>query len=175
MNRLMGPYSGYKSNINPSISNEFAHAAMRFGHALIPDSYNFTNGRGEPIEIDPAGGEGAEGPKRKNITFQSGTLEPHWMLFNGIVAVLRGLSTMPLKYGRLGYQITEKVFQDEDLGATNIQRGRDVGLGTYNDIRDFCRLRRATRFDDFSGEIRDLDVRTKLASMYSSPGMYPLV
>jgi len=69
--------------------------------------------------------------------------------------------------------ITEKLLKDErhfglDIGTFNMQRGRDYGLGSYNDYRELCGLPRATKFSDFHDWI-DPKVVSQFENMYSHP------
>ncbi len=52
-----------------------------------------------------------------------------------------------------------------DLGATNINRGRDHGIPPYNQIREKCGFRRAKDFNDLSDSI-SRDKINSLASVY---------
>lgn len=60
-------------------------------------------------------------------------------------------------------QITQFLFRGNapfgtDLKALDVQRNRDHGLASYNDMRQFCGLPKAHTFDDFS-DVISKDVR----------------
>jgi len=55
-----------------------------------------------------------------------------------------------------------------DLAALNIQRGRDHGLGSYNDVRVAFGLTAATSFGDITS---DPVLAAQLASVYGDVGM----
>jgi len=46
-----------------------------------------------------------------------------------------------------------------DLGALNVQRGRDHGLPFYADWRQYCNLSRPETFEDLANEIKNREVR----------------
>lgn len=62
-----------------------------------------------------------------------------------------------------------------DLPTFNIHRGRDYGLGSYNDYRELCGLPRARNWHDFH-DVIDPDVVSKFSKVYRSPDdveLYP--
>lgn len=54
-----------------------------------------------------------------------------------------------------------------DLRALDVQRNRDHGLASYNDMREFCGLRRAHSWEEY-GDLMSPEVIATLKSLYES-------
>lgn len=52
-----------------------------------------------------------------------------------------------------------------DLAATNVNRGRDHGIPSYNAFREHCGMKRALKFEDLSDTMNMTQIN-KLASLY---------
>lgn len=165
VHKLLGDYKGYNSNINPSISNVFATAALRFGHSMInPLLHRYD----ENFETIPQG----------HLLLRHAFFSP-WRLVDegGVDPLLRGMFTTPAKLKtstqNLNSELTEKLFYSAhavalDLAAINIQRGRDHGIPPYVKWREFCNMTEVNSFDDLKNEIIDKTVRDKLEKLYGS-------
>lgn len=151
-------YDGYKADVDPGISNMFANAAYRVGHTMLSPRI---------MRLDDTMQEAPEGhlPLR-NAFFTPAQVENH-----GITSMLRGLS------GQASQMIDSIVIDDVrnflfgmpgmggfDLASLNIQRGRDHGLGSYNDVREAYGMARAASFADINP---DPTVRAAFASVYT--------
>ena len=152
----------YSPNINPSITNEFATAAFRFGHSLVPGVFKLISERGAVSTI-----------KLRDHFFS-----PH--LITGTPSklddIIRWMFHVPGQQldNFVSSDLTNHLFQTAttnfgmDLMALNIQRGRDHGLATYGDLRDICGLQRAKSFDDIPDHQISQQIVQRLRQVYRS-------
>ena len=153
----IAPYSGYDSDVNPGIANEFSTASYRYGHSqLSPDLLRVKNS-GEMVLVP-----------LKDAFFTPPTVTAD----DGIDSILRGLAAQRAQ------EIDTKIVDDVrnflfgppgaggfDLASLNIQRGRDHGLSDYNTVRVAYGLEPVT---DFAQITSDPDLQIKLESVYAS-------
>lgn len=165
VHRDLGEYKGYKPDLNPSISNVFATAALRFGHTLINPVLQRFDENFEPIN---------EG----NLSLRNAFFSP-WRLVDegGVDPIMRGMFIVPAKLKtstqNVNSELTEQLFYNAhavalDLAAINIQRGRDHALPPYTKWRQVCNMSEVNTFDDLASEISNPEVRERLREIYGS-------
>ncbi|XP_057375077.2 peroxidase-like [Daphnia carinata] len=131
----------YDDHLNPSILSEFVAGAFRFGHSMVQGKALMVN---EQRSIE------------KDILLRHHFFKPQTLYTPGnLDKYLIGLATQPTQRVDLSFtkELTQHLFEEAgkgfglDIVALNIQRGRDFGLGSYNDYRELCGVGRATHFD----------------------------
>jgi hypothetical protein len=177
-------YTGYKPNVNATISNEFATAAYRV-HTQIHGDFESPVAAGQftTAQLDQFRAESLT----VNVDATgAGTISTPMAVafFNPDILEQLGLGTMLLAEQEQQYnndetitpQMRDELFQIpssqnpnclvsallsqcyntvSDLGAIDIQRGRDHGLGTYNQVRAAFGLPAKTSFTAITGEASD--------------------
>jgi hypothetical protein len=151
--------AAYRTDVDASITNSFAHAIFRFGHSQISERTQLVNNAGQTVgslSIRDAffnpdilkDNPGNVGRILKGLASQVGQ-ENDLLLVDGIRNNLFG----PPGAGGL------------DLAALDIQRGRDHGLPDYNNLRGNYGLEEVTRFDQISS---DPAVQAMLEQLYGN-------
>ena len=140
--KLIGSYSGYNSSVNPTISNEFAGAAFRFGHTLVRPSFDRLD---EDFQSLPMGNLSLFDAIESSVD--------SFVSSKGTDSILRGLlaSNSRRRDEFMDTVLTTRLFQSAtsssgyaptpgglDLAALNIQRGRDHGIPPYLIVKNFC-------------------------------------
>ena len=150
----------YDPNVDATISNEFATAAYRLGHTQVTDFL---------MRMDQQGGMANGGHRSMADSFFAPSLfsDP-----NEVDYVLNGLWHQ--EQNETDLQMVDSLRNmlfgapgsgGMDLLALNIQRGRDHGLASYNDMALAMGHDIATDFADISS---DPEIQVALASLYAS-------
>ena len=158
---LVGPdalpnYSGYDPTVNATLSNEFANAAYRVGHTLLSPEIQLADPNGNPLG---------------SVALRDAFFDPTFAQDNGVDMILKGLSTQKAQDvdAFIVDEVREFLFDEGngglDLAVVNIQRGRDHGLPSYNDMRRGLGLEPRTSFLDITS---DPTVTAALAAVYDS-------
>lgn len=156
------PYRGFKKRVETTVSVTFSTAAFRVGHTLVGNMVN---------RLGPGNSKMASLPLTATFFRSASTIRKT----GGIDPFLRGAINNRAQKVDLKVVDALRDFlfmgvegEDDnlDLVALNLQRGRDHGVPTYNEIRARFRKFRARTFRDIS---KDPDVQDKLQEAYGTP------
>ncbi|KAK7095223.1 hypothetical protein V1264_006659 [Littorina saxatilis] len=139
----------YDPNVDATIANHFSTATYRFGHS----------------QVNPIVKLGSQ-----RLPLQNTLMRPGFAL-NSLKDIFEGLISAATEEVDQFFSdgLTSHMFETNatamdglDLVSLNIQRGRDHGLPTFNDFREYCGLSRISSFND-------PEVVDELGNIYSSP------
>ena len=122
----IAPYHGYDPTVDPTITEEFAGAAYRFGHSIVSAELGQINEFGFETNNQDLKEAFFETPAQFT---EAGTAD----------SLLRALAseTHPALDEHIVDDLRNFLFDPPDgmdLAAINIERGRDLGLGTLNEL-----------------------------------------
>lgn len=154
----VSPYPGYDETVDSRIRNVFSTASYRYGHSQLSSTL---------LRLDRRGNEVSEG----HLALRDAFFSPSRLTDEGgIDPILRGLGS------QVAQAVDPLVVDDVrnflfgppgsggfDLVSLNIQRGRDHGLPSYNDVREAYGLARKVSFAEVTDEAA---MQLRLADAY---------
>ena len=159
-NDAIDRYRDYDSSLNPSIANVFSTAAYRLGHSALSS---------ELLRLDANGTTISAG----NISLRDAFFSPQRLTGEGgLDPLLRGFAAQHCQSIDIyviddvrNFLFGEPGSGGFDLVSLNIQRGRDHGLPSYNDVREMLGLVRKQSFADINS---DSEVQRRLEAAYAT-------
>ncbi len=183
---ILGPnalpsYAGYNPNTNAGIATEFSTVGFRFGHSLLSNTLGRDQNNGTGIN-DPNGSavnltEDFFRPDllnnnhvTVNLVDRFGNPDPHISSTVGEVVKALADGTPNEDDLKLIDEVRSLLFgipnaPGTDLDARDVQRARDHGIGTYNQVRVAYGLPAVTSFAQIS---KDPAVQSELQSTYGT-------
>ena len=138
---LMGwklpPYAGYRPTTNPGIDVFFSSVSYRYGHSSLSQLVRILDAEWQPMPKDPLFLRDVFRPP-ETVPF---LVHRHGTKGNYIEPFLRGLTVQPTEAVDLSFVDDLNVWSDA-VSLLDIQRGRDVGVPPYNQVREALGLPR---------------------------------
>ncbi|XP_023650803.1 dual oxidase 1 [Paramormyrops kingsleyae] len=138
-------YSGYQKFVDPGISPEFQAAAIRFQFTMVPPGVYMRNRTCHYRNIIDLDGSSSPGMRvcnsfwnRQNPNLRNGQDVDELML--GMASQIAEKEDHVVVEDLRDYMYGSLRFSRSDLVATTIQRGRDNGLPSYNQVREAFNL-----------------------------------
>jgi hypothetical protein len=134
------PYQGYNSAIDPGIENAFSTVAFRIGHSQVAYKLQRRDSHGGDL--------GA-------VSLMDSFFNPALLAKGGLESFFRGLASQLAEEGdqKVNFYLQNTLFGPPgaggmDLASINMQRARDHGLPSYNQLRVDYGLQPALGFAD---------------------------
>ena len=171
-------YTGYNPNVDPAIATEFSTVAFRFGHSLLCGEIERQGNNGQDVLPNDPAGAGislATDFFDPNVLNPSGVVDPlTGHISTDIDAILKGDADGVAQADDLlaVSDIRNLLFangglQDngQDLIARDVERARDDGIGSYNQVRQAYGLKPVTSFAQITSNVQ---VQHELAAAYGN-------
>lgn len=158
----------YDPTVDPSITNEFAASALRFGHSTVNGFFS----QNDPISGNSVGGYLLRTSNNNESIYG---FEPDM----GMTSIAKGMTMQAAQTfdnfmtkeltNFLYASISTQFAFGSDLAARNIQRGRDNGLSSWVQYRKLCKGKAPSDWDNRPADI-SVQNWNKLRSLYTSVG-----
>jgi hypothetical protein len=169
-------YTGYNPKVNATISNEFSTVAFRFGHSLLSGDVERQGNNGLAVADSVPLAEDFFDPDILNGEGLPSTTDPvTGLTTTNIGAVLKGdadgdaqaedVQTINEVRDLLFNEVVPGVGYGQDLIALDIERGRDHGIGSYNQVRVALGLPAVTSFAQITSNVQ---VQQELKAAYGN-------
>ncbi len=172
----LAPYKGYNPKVNATIATEFSTVAFRFGHTLLSDDLERQGNNGLAVAPDVPVALDFFDPTILNGRGGQTTTDPvTGLATTDIGAVLKGdadveaqaedLQVVSGVRNLLFNEVIPGVGFGQDLVALDIERARDNGIGSYNQVRVALGLPAVTSFAQITSNVQ---VQQELQQAYGN-------
>ncbi|XP_077067339.1 dual oxidase 1 [Siphateles boraxobius] len=173
LGKQVSSYPGYQKHVDPGISAEFEAAAVRFGLTLAPSGVykrNRTCHYKSAVNNDKSKSPGLRlcntfwNRNNPNLQFSQDVDE----LIMGMASQIAEREDNVIVEDLRDYMYGPLRFSRSDAVALSIQRGRDFGLPSYNQIRAALNMRPVNSWEEINPKLNNTQLLRELAELYEN-------